>query len=673
MVVEGGSPKNLRVMANKERKRLDSWGEIANYLRRDLRTVKRWEKRKGLPVHRLPGGKRQPVFAYQDEIDAWSHSDQNNNVATGPQSYIDVDQAIDSPTRNRKKWQRAVLIPAMAAFSLLCIGGAAFSLLLPAPKLRVVRYSQLTNDGRNKSGNLLTDGATVYFDEPGRDDGSLHAVSVYGGGTEVVPLTVTGAHFFDLSPQGSEFLAGRSFSEQDDGELWVVPLGGSPQRIGKLRASSAQWSRDMRQIAFTQVENVFIANADGSEPKRVASVPGQVTQVRWSPDGKTLRFTQTNFHDGEFLQQIWEVAKSGSNLHPLLSGWDSPASESCGTWTPDGKFYIFQSNHDGRNDLWALAETRGLFGRVSGSPIRLSYGLQGFYIPVVAADGKEVFALGDQPRGELVRLDSRLHEFVPFLGGISATWVGFAKSGRKFAYIAFPDSTVWRANADGTKKTQITFAPLQVDGFSWSPDEDQLALRARTPGEPWRIYLIPSLGGTPQLLVPAETEQGVPTWSPDGKEIAFGDVPSVFGKPSGQEVIHIFELSTHKLTDLPGSRGLWTARWSPDGRFIAALTIIGQRLMLYDVRKKRWRQTAADKINNPSWSTDSKYVYFDTNGHDRRIFRVGIYDGHATQLADLNGYPRLAASWSGLAADNSPMILRDLGTTEIYSMSLESH
>lgn len=100
MVVEGGFQEYLRFMSDKGRKRLDSWGEIASYLRRDLRTVKRWEKRKGLPVHRLPGGKRQPVFAYQDEIDAWSHGGQNDNFAAGPQSYNGVDYAIDSPTRD---------------------------------------------------------------------------------------------------------------------------------------------------------------------------------------------------------------------------------------------------------------------------------------------------------------------------------------------------------------------------------------------------------------------------------------------------------------------------------------------------------------------------------------------------------------------------------------------
>lgn len=51
--------------------RLDSWKEIAAYLHREVRTVARWEKGKGLPVHRVPGGDRRAVFAYIEEIDAW--------------------------------------------------------------------------------------------------------------------------------------------------------------------------------------------------------------------------------------------------------------------------------------------------------------------------------------------------------------------------------------------------------------------------------------------------------------------------------------------------------------------------------------------------------------------------------------------------------------------------
>ncbi len=51
--------------------RLDSWKEIASYLKRDIRTVQRWEKKEGLPVHRHLHEKLGAVFAYRSEIDSW--------------------------------------------------------------------------------------------------------------------------------------------------------------------------------------------------------------------------------------------------------------------------------------------------------------------------------------------------------------------------------------------------------------------------------------------------------------------------------------------------------------------------------------------------------------------------------------------------------------------------
>jgi len=54
--------------------RLDSWKEIADYLHRDVSTVMRWARRRGLPVHRVPGGRRHAVFAILQEINAWLES-----------------------------------------------------------------------------------------------------------------------------------------------------------------------------------------------------------------------------------------------------------------------------------------------------------------------------------------------------------------------------------------------------------------------------------------------------------------------------------------------------------------------------------------------------------------------------------------------------------------------
>src|SRR5205814_2457126 len=62
--------------------RLDSWKEIANYLRRDVRTVQRWEKKEGLPVYRHQHDKLGSVFAYQTELAAWFKSRQHTTAAT---------------------------------------------------------------------------------------------------------------------------------------------------------------------------------------------------------------------------------------------------------------------------------------------------------------------------------------------------------------------------------------------------------------------------------------------------------------------------------------------------------------------------------------------------------------------------------------------------------------
>jgi TolB-like protein/tetratricopeptide (TPR) repeat protein len=67
--------------------RLESWGEIANYLRRDIRTVQRWEHLHGLPVRRLVIGKQGQVYAYRSELDTWVRKRQPN-----PEDDIDQDE-----------------------------------------------------------------------------------------------------------------------------------------------------------------------------------------------------------------------------------------------------------------------------------------------------------------------------------------------------------------------------------------------------------------------------------------------------------------------------------------------------------------------------------------------------------------------------------------------------
>jgi hypothetical protein len=66
-----GNMGQTSLQLEQERDPLDSWKEIAAYLNRNVRTVQRWEKREGLPIHRHVHVRASSVSAYKEEIDAW--------------------------------------------------------------------------------------------------------------------------------------------------------------------------------------------------------------------------------------------------------------------------------------------------------------------------------------------------------------------------------------------------------------------------------------------------------------------------------------------------------------------------------------------------------------------------------------------------------------------------
>ena len=122
---------------------------------------------------------------------------------------------------------------------------------------------------------------------------------------------------------------------------------------------------------------------------------------------------------------LYQVSVDGTKLHPLVPDWHTPPEECCGQWTPDGKYFVFQS----QGNIWALAEKRNILGNTSGQPVQLTSGPMSFSSPLPSKDGKKLFAVGALARGELARYDARSAEFIPFLSGISADSVSFSKDG----------------------------------------------------------------------------------------------------------------------------------------------------------------------------------------------------------------------------------------------------
>jgi len=389
--------------------------------------------------------------------------------------------------------------------------------------------------------------------------------------------------------------------------------------------------------------------------------------MQWSPDGKKVRFTLSK----DATESIWEAAVNGSDLHPVLPGWNNPPSECCGSWTPDGRYFVFQSTHNGRSDIWAIREERTLFGRPNHKPTQLTTGPMDFLGPLPGRDNKTLFVIGWQQRGELVRYDIKTQQFVQYMPGVSVqSNVDFSRDGVWIAYVSSPEGSLWRSKVDGSERLQLTFPPLSTYQPRWSPDGKKVAFEAVAPGQPWKMYVIATDGGEPEEVMTGIGDLG---WSPDGSSMIFHSGMAGFSD-SSPRAIHLLDLKSREVTTLPGSEGLYSPRWSPDGHYIAALRVGPESLQVFDVGTKKWTELTKIVVGFPIWSTDSRYIYFDSLKGAPNLYRVRIADRRLEQVASLQSIrlaPNFGGALSGLAPDNSPLVVRDLGNQDIYALDVE--
>jgi serine/threonine protein kinase/Tol biopolymer transport system component len=568
-----------------------------------------------------------------------------------------------------------------AATVVLLLAAAAVWFFMPVSQPRVIGSTQLTHDGKNKF-EVVTDGSRIYFNENGPQGQILLAeMSLAGGEILETPGPMKNLFIEDISPDHSQLLASSTSTEGmplEDAPLWALPLpAGSPRRLGTtadgFELYSARWSPDGQHLVSARGSDLWVAKADGSQPVRIATVQGAPIQPVFSPDSRRIRFTIADHTAHTY--SLWEVRADGSNLHPLLPGWHTPPHECCGTWTPDGHYFIFRSTlHSGIfGDLFALADRADPFRRTASVPTQLTFGPLAFWIARLTPDGKKLLVGGYQPRGELVHYDSSSKQFVPFLGGIDAYAVAFSRDGKRIAYVDTLDETLWMSRADGSEKVQLTSPPDRVGLPRWSPDGSQIAYQSHHVGQPWKIFLVSSQGGTPEELLPADRVESDPTWSADGSRIAYSSgLPS----PGEKSDIRIVDLKTRQVLSIPGSNDMFSPRWSTDGRYLAALNLegISHKLFLYDFQAGKWSEwiTDQDGIGYPAWSPDSRSIqYWSTN----KIKRIRLGNSRPESLysivtPDIYGTPEFGP-WNDNAADGSRMFLRNVSTEDIYALDID--
>jgi eukaryotic-like serine/threonine-protein kinase len=537
----------------------------------------------------------------------------------------------------------------------------------PLPPPRILNIIQITHDGFPKNGPLLTDSSRIYFQELAGDHFVIAQVSGTGGEAATITTPFTNASALDISRDRSQLLVASFTGTEPESVLWTLPLpAGSPRRLANIMAHDATWSPDGSQLLYANGHDLYSAKADGSQTRKLLTASGTPYATRFSPDGDRLRFT---VRDTANDVSLWEARADGGGLHQLLPDWSTPPAEGSGQWTPDGAYYVFTHIDSSGQNIWALPRSRGLFYRAASDPVRLTTGPLRFDYASSSGDGHQIFVIGSQPRGELVRYDSRSAQFVSFPSPIPAEVVDFSRDGQWITYPQIPDGTLWRSRPDGSDRMQLTYQPVQTSLPRWSPDAKQIVFCATQPGKPWQLALVPAQGGTVQELLSENRNLVDPTWSPDGRQIAFGG-----DSAAADSEIRLLDVNTRQLSPVPASAGLFSPRWSPNGRYLAALSFDSQKLMLFDFSTQKWTVWLDEghTIGFPSWSRDSKYVYFDWFfGNDPSYRRVKLGDAKSEQVLSLKGLRRYFSwlgSWSGITPDGAPLFVRDTSTQEIYAL-----
>jgi dipeptidyl aminopeptidase/acylaminoacyl peptidase len=307
-------------------------------------------------------------------------------------------------------------------------------------------------------------------------------------------------------------------------------------------------------------------------------------------------------------------------------------------------------------------------------PLQLTAGPLAFSTPV-SRDNGQLFVIGRQRRFDLVRYAGKSQQFSTYLPGISAGEAEISRDGQWITYVSHPEHTLWSSKLNGSSRVHLTFAPLEAHLPRWSPDGTRIAFMGLRPGRPWKIFVVSAQGGTPQELTSEDRNEGDPTWTPQGDSVIFGAMPWLeFGTSSGPS-IRVVDLQTSSISDVPGSEELFSPRCSPDGRYIAAFSADSTRLMLYDFKTRKWSQLAQGLFAFENWSLDGKYLYAE-NYLDKSddFVRVSVADGKVERLFSLKEVPRGFdpwESWVGLGPDDTPLLMRDKSTQEIYRLDLD--
>lgn len=675
--------------------RLDSWKEIATYVGRDVRTVIRWEQKGGLPVYRVPVGQRQAVYAFRHEIDEWmagatpgsrdlgaalevaaARPDWNNEAAVAVAT--PAAPAVDRVRTRPRTWIRVAVGLAVVGLAILIFQAARW--LLSPQQIEFTSVAQITSDGTTKEA-VVTDGRSLFFNEGRHGRLVLASVAVDGGEIRLIPSPFEKAIPQAISPDGKSLLVLAFIGQETEKTLWILPVsGGEPTRVGHILSHEAAWSPDGRKIAYAYGNALYLTDNQGASAKELQTFTNTPELLEWFPDGTGLRFQLRDLgtRHGSFWEMSFSNADTLSALVPLHLDFDACCNVSSSI-DQEARSFLAGDELD-PSSIRTIQRVHRLWGSHFSS-IRLKPVISNPGYLALDSKSRRLFVTGasaslsarplQNRSNEAYLYDRKSGEVRPFLPGVSAQDIDFSRDGKWITYVNANTQTLWVSRPNGSDARQIGISAGGIQLPRWSPDDRQIAFMTRPPGKPWRIFVTAVDKDAPREASVGTDNQGAPTWSPDGKWLVYGNV---WCEQSKICAIRKINLSNGQVSTLPGSEGFETARWSPDGRYVAALWPDHHSIEVFEVKTEQWRKLADGVTGNDlNWSADSRSLYASNPNGDRpNVIQVSLADGSVKPAVDLSAFKSMTGridTWFGVTPDESIIFIRWQAPNEIYALN----
>ncbi len=545
-----------------------------------------------------------------------------------------------------------------------------------APTPRVQRFVQPAVSSRAEPWHpLVTDGARVYFLE--RSGAGWQVMQTSAGAEPPKPFAVPFRYtrIYDISRERSEFLIGRFEAFGPGLPLWIWPAsGGQPVRVGDILVDEALWVPDGTGIVYVRGRDVWRVGRDGRDARTLLRASGDPQLLRFSPDGSRISYTVSDSKT-ETLS-LWEMNADGSDPKVRVGAASRADNVCCGSWTADGRYFIYSLSKDGVYNLWVRPDARGALPWDGSTSIQLTTNATSTFASLMIDNDERMFAFVAGTRFESVQYSPATGDYVPFLPDTEVLWPQFSPDSRHVAFQRVTDRTIWRSRADGSNPIQLVGAPLRAARPRWSPDGTTIAFEAVSPGNPMRAYVVSIDGGPAEEIAPRQQgTHSLPAWSPDGRSIALAVNVRRADVPAAERGIFIVERATRGATRLAGSEGLTAPFWSPDGRHLIAQTLDQGRVLRFDAAANEWVEIAHGRsLSGPTWSPDSRHLYVqDIRESGSPVYRLRVPDFSRDgefSLEPLLRHGFQIAAFQGLTPDGSLIVQLSRTGTQLHAIDL---